>query len=448
MNRRLAQGMILAAWLGATALAQTADWPQLGGPNGAGVSPERGFARAWPTNGPKVAWSIPLGDGYAGAAVRDALVYVLDRAGEAQDVLRCLDLATGREHWQLALDAPGKLPFHGSRNVPTVDAERVYAVGPFGQVYCVNRSTHQLEWQHHLLAEFKDPQVDRAAAATNRLDALARTQLPMWGMTQAPLIYQDVVIVAPQTAKVGLVAYDKVTGKERWRSAYIGRNWYSHVSPYLTRLCGVEQIIMLAQPSDPEKYPPAIVSAVEPSTGRILWQTKTPGPHKIPMAQPLRLGEDRLFITGGYRLGCALLQVSHEREQWATKVVLHNKEVAGHIHSPILYRDHVYVLSFKEHGATNTGLVCLNLQGQVQWQTGPDLRFDNGALLLVDDLALVMQGKTGELHLFEVNPAGFKLLARVNLFDGGSPWAPMALSDGKLLLRNLHELKCLELPKQ
>ena len=77
----------------------------------------------------------------------------------------------------------------------------------------------------------------------------------MWGLTQAPLIYRDLVIVAPQTQKIGVVAYEQATGKVRWTSGYIGRNWYSHVSPYLATLCGVDQVIMLAQPSDPEKSP-------------------------------------------------------------------------------------------------------------------------------------------------------------------------------------------------
>jgi outer membrane protein assembly factor BamB len=266
-------------------------------------------------------------------------------------------------------------------------------------------------------------------------------------MTQAPLIYRDTVIVAPQTQKVGAVAYEKATGKLRWQSSYIGRNWYSHVSPYLTRLDGVEQIIMLAQPSDPEKYPPAIVSSLDPDTGRILWTTKTPGPHKIPIPQPLRIGDDRLFITGGYGLGCVMLQVIRTNGQWETKLIKHNKEVAGHIHAPVLYRDHIYLSSLKEQQAEYAGLVCLDDNGRVLWQTWPNLRFDNGGLLIADGLALVMHGKTGELHMLEVSPAGYQLLAKAKVLNGRNPWAPMALSDGKLLVRDLEQIKCLELKK-
>lgn len=426
-------------------MLQAADWPRLGGPEGAGVSPETGLARAWPAAGPRVLWSVPLGKGYAGPAIRDGLVYLLDRDGEAQDVLRCLELNTGRELWKLGFAAPGKLPQPGSRNVPTVDEKYLFAVGPFGQFYCVDRSTHRPVWTSHLVNDFKDPETDRADPPVGLKDRLARTQVPMWGMTQAPLLYRDLVIVAPQTQRVGVVAFEKSTGKIRWQSGYIGRNWYGHVSPCLTRLGGMEQVIMLAQPSDPEKYPPAIVSAIAPDSGQILWKTETPGPLKIPMAQPLRLGEDRLFITGGYRLGEAILQVTRTNGQWNTHVLLHNKDAVGHIHSPVLYRDHIYLTSFKQHGAVNTGLVCLDLDGRALWQTGPELQFDNGPLLLVDDMALVMNGKTGELHLFAISPAAGQLLAKARVVDDKQPWAPMALSDGKLLVRNLEILKCLDL---
>ncbi|MGE5610764.1 MAG: PQQ-binding-like beta-propeller repeat protein, partial [Bacillota bacterium] len=252
-----------------------ADWPQMRGPGRGEVSPETGLAREWPAGGPKVLWTIEVGVGFAGAAVRDGEVYLLDRVEDRQDVLRCLDLNTGKELWSVAYEAVGTLPYNGSRNVPTVDEKYVFAVGPFGHVNCVDRKTHGVVWSAHLVNDFKDPAVDREEPAKNRAEKLMRAQVPEWGVTQSPLLYEDLVIVGPQTQKVGLVAYEKATGKVRWKSGYIGRNWYSHVSPTLVKLGGVDQVIMLAQPSDPEKAPkdapPAIVSAVDPRTGEILW---------------------------------------------------------------------------------------------------------------------------------------------------------------------------------
>jgi outer membrane protein assembly factor BamB len=397
-----------------------------------------------------VLWTIDVAEGFAGAAVCDRQVFLLDRQGNQQDVLRCLSSDTSRELWRLAYDAPGSLPYNGSRNVPTVEENYVFTLGPFGQLHCIDRKRHRTVWARHLVDDFKQAGIDTTERPKNRAESLARAQLPMWGLTQAPLLYRDTVIVAPQTEHTGLVAYEKSTGKIRWASGYIGRNWYSHMSPYLTTLCGADQVIMLAQPSDPEKSPdeapPAIISSIDAGTGRILWTNQTPAPDKIPIAEPVRIGNDRLFITGGYGLGCLVVQVSRSGEQWQASVVYHSRAVATHIHSPVFYRDRIYVTSFKEHKGTHTGLVCLRPDGESVWQTGPELQFDSGSFLFADGMAFVMHGKTGELNLFELSDAGPRLLGKSKVLAAkdGNVWAPMALSYGKLIVRDQHQMKCLE----
>lgn len=432
------------------ATSHAADWPRFGGPDCTGTSPETNLARAWPAGGPRALWTVDVGEGFAGAAIRDGEVYLLDRVPDTQDLLRCLDLASGRELWKMAWDAPGSLPYNGSRNVPTVDEKSIFALGPFGQFQCIDRKTHQILWSKHLVNDFKVPEIDIPQAPTNRAETLLRAQVPMWGMTQAPLLYRDLVIVAPQTQKTGLVAYEKSTGKIRWRSDYIGRNWFNHVSPYLTTLCGVDQVIMLSQPSDPEKSPdqapPSNITSIDPNTGVILWKTQSPKPHKLPVPQPLRIGEDRLFISGGFKLGSIIYQVSHNADRWDVKIVAHNQAVTPHLHSPALYKGRIYITSLKEHGATQTGLVCLGLDDQTLWQTGPALQFDAGGYILADDLAFVMHGKTGVLSLLELSDAGAKLLASAKVLEAknGNVWAPLALSDGRLVVRDQHQMKCLD----
>jgi len=436
--------------LGTIAACHAADWPRFGGPNGTGVSLETNLARVWPAEGPRVLWTVDVGEGFAGAAIRDGEVYLLDRVPDTQDVLRCLDLASGHELWKVACDAPGGLPNNGSRNVPTVDEQYLFTVGPFGHFRCIDRKTHQVLWNKHLVNDFKDSQIDISQAPTNRADTLRRAQVPMWGMTQAPLLHRDMVIVAPQTQKTGMVAYEKATGKIRWRSEYIGRNWYSHVSPYLATLCGVDQVIMLAQPSDPEKSPddapPSNITSIDPNTGAILWKTQTPRPHKIPIPQPLQIGEDRLFISGGFKLGSIIYQVTHTADRWKVKIAAQNQIVTPHIQSPAFYKGRIYITSFKEHGATQTGLVCMGLDGQPLWQTGPGLQFDAGGYILADDLAFVMHGKTGVLYMLGLSDGGAQVLGKARMLEAkhGNVWAPLALSDGKLIVRDQYQMKCLD----
>jgi len=446
------QSLRLLVWGGAILLgiaAEAADWPRLGGPDASGVSPETGLARAWPAAGPRVVWTVGVGEGFAGAAIRDGRVFLLDRTN-AQDVLRCFNLADGRESWRRAFDAPGSLPFKGSRSVPSVDESMVFALGPFGDFLAVSVRTHEVVWKSHLVNDFKDPAVDQDSPPADRREKLARAQVPMWGFTQAPLLYGDLVIIAPQTERTGLVAYERATGRIRWRSDYLGRNWFSHVSPALARLGGVDQVIMLAQPSDPERSPdeapPAIISSVDPRTGAILWRTLSPRPYKIPIPQPLAIGDDRLLITGGLKMGCFMLQVTNQGGVWSAKVLFHHREVAAHIHSPVAYRDRIYVTSFKEDGASRTGLVCLSREGRVLWETGPDLQFDAGGFLIADGMVFAMHGKRGELNLLELGETGATVLAKAKVLEArdGNVWAPLALSGGMLVVRDQHEMKCLE----
>ncbi|HOW65503.1 MAG TPA: PQQ-binding-like beta-propeller repeat protein [Candidatus Paceibacterota bacterium] len=428
-----------------------ADWPRLGGAEGLGSSPEKGLARHWPEGGPRVLWQVEVGEGFAGPAIYDGKVYLLDRPDEARDVLRCFDLTNGGELWRQAYEAPGRLPYNGSRNVPTVTESFVFTIGPFGHIRCYDRGLHSLVWSGHLVDDFKESEAGIASAPQNREEQLAPAQLPRWGLTQAPLLYRDLVIAAPQTRTVGLVAYEQATGKIRWRSGYIGRNWYSHVSPALIRLCGVDQILMLAQPSDPEKppekAPPAILSSVDPITGRILWTQKTPAPYKLPIPQPAVLENDRVFVTGGYGLGSLIYQVTYSNAQWQAVLVTRDKTVAAHMHSPAVFQDRLYVTSFKEHGAAFTGLACLNRKGEPLWQTGPALQFESGGYLIVDGLIVVMHGKTGELHLLEPDTGNARVLAKARVLEakGGMAWAPLAFSQGRLLVRDQHQMKCLDL---
>jgi len=429
--------------------SKAGDWPRLGGPEATWVSLESPLARSWPTNGPPTLWTVNVGEGFAGPSVYEGSVYLEDRQANQQDILRCFSLATGEEEWRLAFDAPGTLPYNGSRNVPTVNKDYIFCVGPFGQLRCVSREKHELIWNHNLIDEFKDSEYD-LREPRNREESLARAQVPTWGFTQAPLLYRDLVIAAPQTRSTGMVAYEQSTGKLRWKSGYIGRNWYSHMSPYLTTLCGVEQVIMLAQPSDPEKSPddapPAIISSISPSTGKILWTNQTPAPDKIPIAEPVRIGTNRLFITGGYGLGCFALEVTHSNGNWETRILFHNRTVAGHIHSPVFYKGRIYETSFKEHRGTHTGLVCVEPDGRPVWQTGPDLQFESGPFLIADGMVFILNGRTGELNLFDITDDQPRLLSKAKVLDAkdGKAWAPMALSNGKLLLRDQHQLKCLD----
>ena len=92
------------------------------------------------------------------------------------------------------------------------------------------------------------------------------------------------------------------------------------------------------------------------------------------------------------------------------------------------------------------GLTCIDFDGNVKWQTLKSPNFERGAMLLAGDLIYMMDGKSAELYLLEATPEKYTALARAKVLEGSpkESWAPLALADGKLIIRNQHEMKCLD----
>jgi len=337
--------------------------------------------------------------------------------------LRCIDLATGQEKWNFAYDAPGKISHNGSRTAPTVDETRVYSVGMMGHFYCIDRTTHQPVWAKNLLSDFG-------------------VSKPGWGVVQAPSLYGDLVIVAPQAADAYVAAFNKNTGDLVWKSAALGVVGYS--TPVVARLSGVDQAVMVGACTKGGGNP-AKVGGVSLADGSVLWTYDGFQCH-IPIPYPAVLPDDRLFLTGGYGAGSAMIQVKLEGEQWTVKELFKTEECASQTHQPLFYKDHLYVNS--NSNEREDGMMCLTMDGQVKWKTGSSwfaTTFERGPLLLVDGVILTLDGKEGILHMVDPSPDEYKELAQAPLFEGKEIWAPMAFSDGKLLARNQQELKCLKL---
>lgn len=394
------------------------DWPQYLGPERDGTSPETGLARSWPPDGPPKQWSVDLGEGFVGAAVRDSEVYILDREPGTRDILRVFSLETGEELWRYAYDAPGDAGQNGSRAVPNVTEKYVYSVGMMGDLYCIDRTTHEPIWHRKLPETFT---LDRSLE---------------WGYSQSPSVYQNLVVVAPQAEFGFVAAFNRFTGDVVWESEGFGTPGYS--SPRIVNLAGADQVVMVSAGEGG-------VSGFSVEDGSTLWnydgwECRIP----IPFATPLP--DDRLFITGEYGAGSAMIRIEKNGQEFNVDELFTTNDCGSQIHQPILYQDHLYMNS--NGNKRQDGMLCLSLDGKVKWRTKDDRdlpRFGRGSLILVGDLILNFDGRVGNLHLVEPNPNEYRELARVKLFDGARMWAPLAFSEGRLLVRSQEELVCLDL---
>lgn len=431
------KNLILALLL-ATTTAMSQDWPHFLGPDQNSTSVQKNLLRSWPGTGPEVLWEIPVGIGYGGPVIKDGKVYLLDRDDKVGDNLRCFDLESGKELWNFQNEAPGTFPFPGSRSVPAADGNYVYACGALGDLFCIDINTHQLLWHKNIWTGF------------------GGGEIPMWAVTQCPLIYKDLVIVAAQTLSTGMVAFDKMTGEVKWATPALGPTGY--VSPIIVKIDYEPHVVMITAASG-GGVPPSggKVVGINPESGKILWENN--GFHcTIPSNPVLDAGDNQIMIAGGYRAGSALIRVDKIGEDnHAVTELFKTEEFGAHTLPPFLFDGYYYV----QYGTNERrdGLVCMNMEGNVMWKTGQNPKFNKGSIIVADGLMLVTDGFDA-VYLVEPDPSAFKPLAKAellkeggvdasnNMTNFGGPtqnWAPTALSDGKLLIRDQARMMCVKI---
>lgn len=254
--------------------------------------------------------------------------------------------------------------------------------------------------------------------------------IPPWYTGQCPLLDSGRLILAPAGPKVLLMAVDPASGKTLWQTPN-PRGWkMTHSSVMPAELAGKRMYVYCGSGG---------VVGVSAEDGTILWDTTE---WKISIATvpcPLDLGGGRIFLTGGYGAGCMLLQLKQDGSKVVAEAAYRLKpEIFGATqHAPILHGDHLY-------GVRADGrLVCLSLAGKVVWTSETGSNFGLGSFCILNDLIYVLNDG-GTLHLVEANPAAYRPLTKAKILDGPESWGPMAFADGRLLARDLNKMVCLE----
>lgn len=406
---------------------QKSNWNQYLGPNRNAISEETGILRSWPEEGPAKLWEMKLGPGYGGASIFGDEVFVLDRVDEMEDVLRCVDLNTGEEKWNFSYNAEGEIPYPGSRIVPYVDNDFVWCVGPHGDFYCVSKKTHDKVWYHNLKEEF---------------DA----ERPNWGFSQSPIIYNDLVIVAPQGKKAGVAAFNKLTGELVWKSrALTGMSF--HASPTPGNFGGIDQVIMISPYNRSDSTQTHEVVSFDIKTGKELW--KYDGLKSFATITPATVIDDKRLVftdcsyNGNYNPVTILLEITKEGDDFAVKEIFKTEEVGCKMHPPIFFENHLYL---NNSGRPNE-MTCLTMDGKVVWEKESAQNFEMGGMIMVDGLIINQNGKNGDIHLIEPSPEGYKELGKASFFNSekSQAWAPLAFAQGKLIVRDMEKMVCVNL---
>jgi outer membrane protein assembly factor BamB len=330
------------------------------------------------------------------------------------NALRCLSLADGQEIWRF--NYPGRVRRnHGmSRTIPAVTERYVVALGPKCHLICCDAVTGELRWNIDLVREFN-------------------VTVPEWYAGQCPLIDGDRLILGTGGDAL-LIAVDLATGKPVWKTPN-PRHWQmTHSSITPVDFKGRRLYVYCASGG---------VAGVAADDGRLLWETTDWTVKMANIPAPVHVGEGRIFLTGGSDAGSLMIQLQEAGDQFTAETVFRLKaETFGAtVHTPILYQDHLF-------GVRQDGqLVCLDLTGKPAWESGAANRFGNGPLLMAQGLILVMNDD-GLLTLAEASTNAFRKLTQARVLNGPEAWGPMALADGRLILRDLKQMICLDVAEK
>ena len=415
--------LVLVVMAAVAVAAAPADWPGFRGPNRDNISTETGLYRTWPAGGPKVLWKTTVAEGYAGAAIKAGRLYVNDYdEAKKEYAVRCLSMADGKEvwRWSYAVDVR---PNHGiTRTVPSVGETLLFSLDQKCRLHAIDLKSGKLVWEKNLVQEYK-------------------TTIPGWYAGQNPLLDGTRVIIATGGDALA-VAFDQATGKEIWRSPNPGKDLMSHSSLMPATLGGVKQYLYLTLNK---------VVGIAAADGQLLWSI----PFATKMAavpSPLSIGDGRVFMTSGYDAGSMMFQVDKGVPGFTARKLydLTAAQFNSEVHTPILYKNHLFAVGSKPARGLFT---CVSLDGKVVWQSpmppgdaAASRTFGLGGFLLADGMFFIVDGRTGMLRLIEASTTGYKELASAQILSSEveEVWGPPALSNGRLVIRDMSQMVCLQ----
>ena len=397
-------------------------WPSFRGANHDNIAADGArLAESWPASGPPVLWSIALGEGYAGPAVRDGCVYLLDYDNKANaDALRCFSMDKGKEIWRRWYRVRVKRNHGMSRTVPAVSGRYVVTIGPRCHVMCVNSRTGGLRWGIDLEKEWG-------------------TTVPMWYAGECPLIDGNQAVIAVGGKTALLIGVDLETGKVVWQTPNPRRWQMSHSSVVPLQVDGKKMYVYCALGGI------VGVSAETADRGAVLWETDEWN-HQVVAPAPVSLGDGRLFVTAGYGVGSAMFQVTQESGRYSVKLLYRSdkKSFACEQHTPVFYKGYLYSVLPADAGAARRQAVCMDPAGRIMWHSGSGERFGLGPFMIADGKMLILDDN-GLLTMIRATESGYVKIARAKVLEGNEAWAPMALVNGLLLVRDYGEMRCLDL---
>jgi len=378
------------------------------------------LADSWGENGPAILWSVDLGEGHAAPVVLNGRVYLLDYdETERADSLRCFSLADGKEIWRRFYTVQIKRNHGMSRTVPAVTEKHIVTIGPRCHVVCLDSVTGEFRWGIDLQKEYG-------------------TTEPLWYTGQCPFIDGDLVVLAPGGPEILMMGVDIDTGSVVWETPNPNGLNMSHSSIMPMTIAGTRMYVYCALGAT------VGVAADGERRGELLWEA--PWNTRVVAASPVGFGDSKIFLTAAYGGGSMILQIKEQNGTFSADVLfkgLPTEGLACEQQTPIYYDGLLYGIMPKDAGSLRGQFVCYDRDGTLLWSSGQAKRFGLGPFMLADDKFYVLSDE-GVLNMLQASRNEYIQLDEARILDGHDAWGPIAVADGRMLLRDSKKMVCID----
>ena len=416
------------------------DWPHWLGPTGDSVWAEDGIIQEMPKSELKVLWRSPIGAGYSSPSVANGKVYATDYVKTSGEItnkaswkdplegferVRCYNSETGELLWQHEYARAHEISYGGRpRSAPTVADGKVYTLGAEGDLYCLDALSGEVICHKSFNTEYG-------------------VETPIWGFAARPLVDGDTLYCLVGGEGSVAVAFDKDTGKEKWRALTAAEPGYC--PPTIIEHGGKRQLII---------WHPEAINGLDPKTGSVYWSHPITATLRMSIMAPRKQGS-LLYASTQSNIG---IMLALDDERPAAKVLWRNQPgiaASSLANTPVFTREAIYGCDVQ-----TSSLIAFNPKnGERFWQTKQPTfgeRKGRHAICFVvrhqqSDRYFILS-ETGDLILVKLTPEAYEELGRLPAIEPTNTamgrsfvWSHPAFAQKHMFARNDKELICIDL---
>jgi len=192
------------------------------------------------------------------------------------------------------------------------------------------------------------------------------------------------------------------------------------------------------------------VAADGEDLGTVLWSTSE-WSHSVVAPSSLCIPDGKVFLSAGYGAGSMMLQVSGSGTSFSVVVLDEFKPNAGlasEQQTPLLYKGKLFGILPKDAGPMRNQMICVDPSDpkKIIWSSGKETRFGLGPYIIADNKIFILSDE-GELTIARLSTRKWELLDKKVVLDGHDAWAPIAIADGYMILRDSKTVICLDMRK-